>query len=142
MVEGRQAPDRVSFDVNPTARQTLEALTCSGSLARLVAAGARLHQSGCMGCIGVGQAPATDSISLRTVPRNFPGRSGTGEDKVCLCSPETAAASALTGRITDPRDLDMRHPRPGPPAGVGGQPENPDPRCGYARGRPSRRCRT
>jgi aconitate hydratase len=116
IVEGRQAHDGVSFDVNPTSRQTLEALARSGSLARLVAAGARLHQSGCMGCIGVGQAPATDSISLRTVPRNFPGRSGTKEDKVYLCSPETAAASALTGRITDPRDLELRYPRPAPPA--------------------------
>jgi aconitate hydratase len=117
MVEGRQAHDGVSFDVNPTSRQTLEALARGGSLARLVAAGARLHQSGCMGCIGVGQAPATDSISLRTVPRNFPGRSGTKEDKVYLCSPETAAASALTGRITDPRDLDMPYPQIEPPAG-------------------------
>jgi len=115
IVQGRQAHDGVSFDVNPTSRQTLEALARSGSVARLVAAGARLHQSGCMGCIGVGQAPATNSISLRTVPRNFPGRSGTQQDKVYLCSPETAAASALTGRITDPRDLDMRYPRIGTP---------------------------
>ena len=117
IVEGRQVHDGVSFDVNPTSRQTLEALARDGSLARLVAAGARLHQSGCMGCIGVGQAPATDSISLRTVPRNFPGRSGTKEDQVYLCSPETAAASALSGRITDPRDLDMPYPRIEPPAG-------------------------
>ena len=58
-----------------------------------------------MGCIGMGQAPATGRNSLRTVPRNFPGRSGTAEDAVWLCSPETAAASALTGVITDPRDL-------------------------------------
>jgi aconitate hydratase len=59
----------------------------------------------------MGQAPATDKISLRTVPRNFPGRSGNREDRVCLVSPETAAASALTGVITDPRDLDMPYPR-------------------------------
>jgi aconitate hydratase len=71
----------------------------------LIQAGARIHQAGCNGCIGMGQAPATDKISLRTVPRNFPGRSGTNEDKVYLCSPETAAAAALTGVITDPRDL-------------------------------------
>jgi aconitate hydratase len=64
-----------------------------------------------MGCIGMGQAPATDQISLRTVPRNFPGRSGTKEDQVYLCSPETAAASALTGVITDPRSLGMPYPR-------------------------------
>jgi aconitate hydratase len=69
-----------------------------------------------MGCIGMGQAPATDRISLRTVPRNFPGRSGTREDLVYLCSPETAAASALTGEITDPRDLGIPYPRYRPPA--------------------------
>ena len=59
----------------------------------------------------MGQAPATDTISLRTVPRNFPGRSGSRDDQVYLCSPETAAASALTGVITDPRELDMTYPR-------------------------------
>jgi aconitate hydratase len=116
MVEGRQTHDGVSFDVNPTSRQTLETLARSGSVARLVAAGARLNQAGCLGCIGVGQAPATGAISLRTVPRNFPGRSGTREDKVFLCSPETAAAAALTGRITDPRELDMDYPRVEPPS--------------------------
>jgi aconitate hydratase len=67
-----------------------------------------VHQSGCMGCIGMGQAPASGQISLRTFPRNFPGRSGTDDDLVYLCSPETAAASALTGEITDPRDLEDR----------------------------------
>jgi hypothetical protein len=72
---------------------------------------ARLHQTGGNGCIGMGQAPATGRISLRTVPRNFPGRSGTQEDQVYLCSPETAAASALTGIITDPRTLHMAYPR-------------------------------
>jgi aconitate hydratase len=70
-----------------------------------------MHQAGCNGCIGMGQAPATGRISLRTVPRNFPGRSGTKEDQVYLCSPETAAASALTGVITDPRTLGMKYPR-------------------------------
>jgi aconitate hydratase len=70
-----------------------------------------LHQAGCNGCIGMGQAPASGRISLRTVPRNFPGRSGTKEDQVYLCSPETAAASALTGKITDPRSLDREYPR-------------------------------
>jgi aconitate hydratase len=111
MVKGRQTHDRVSFDVNPASRQTLETLAAEGYLLDLVAAGARLHQAGCMGCIGMGQAPATNEISLRTMPRNFPGRSGTREDKVYLCSPETATASALTGVITDPRDLDMAYPR-------------------------------
>ncbi len=116
MVRGRQTHDRVSFDVNPTSRQTLEALSRGGWLFDLVAGGARIHQSGCMGCIGMGQAPATDTISLRTMPRNFPGRSGTKEDQVYLCSPETATASALRGEITDPRTLDFAYPTYEPPA--------------------------
>ena len=111
IVDGRQVHERVSFDVNPTSRQILENMIELGILAKLVHAGARLHQAGCGGCIGMGQAPATGRISLRTVPRNFPGRSGTKEDQVYLCSPETAAASALTGVITDPRTLDMPYPR-------------------------------
>ncbi|HSM56247.1 MAG TPA: aconitate hydratase [Candidatus Sulfomarinibacteraceae bacterium] len=111
IVDGKQVQERVSFDINPTSRQILENLARNGPLATLIRAGARIHQAGCNGCIGMGQAPATDQISLRTVPRNFPGRSGTPEDKVYLVSPETAAASALTGRITDPRTLDMPYPR-------------------------------
>ncbi len=110
MVDGRQVNDRISFDINPTSRQILENLISNGLLAKLIHSGARLHQAGCNGCIGMGQAPATDKISLRTVPRNFPGRSGTKEDKVYLCSPETAAASALTGVITDPRTLGLNYP--------------------------------
>jgi aconitate hydratase len=94
---------RVSLDVNPTSRGILETLVRDGHLQNLIHAGARIHQAGCNGCIGMGQAPATDRISLRTVPRNFPGRSGTPEDRVCLVSPETATASAITGVITDPR---------------------------------------
>ena len=105
IVRGRQTHPGVSFDVNPSSRQILQDLTKMGATFDLVAAGARMHQSGCMGCIGMGQAPAAGRNSLRTVPRNFPGRSGTKEDSVFLCSPETAAAAALTGRITDPRDL-------------------------------------
>ena len=108
IVRGKQIPPRVSFDINPTSRQILENLVHDGHLQSLIHAGARIHQAGCNGCIGMGQAPATDRISLRTVPRNFPGRSGTREDKVCLVSPETAAASALRGAITDPRDLGHR----------------------------------
>jgi aconitate hydratase len=111
IVEGKQVHSRVSFDVNPTSRQILENLAERGPLTALIRAGARIHQAGCNGCIGMGQAPASDSISLRTVPRNFPGRSGTPEDKVCLVSPETAAASALTGKITDPRTLEMTYSR-------------------------------
>jgi aconitate hydratase len=111
MVDGRQVRDAVSFDINPTSRQILENLIQMGLLTKLIRAGARLHQAGCNGCIGMGQAPATGRISLRTVPRNFPGRSGTKEDQIYLCSPETAAASALTGVITDPRTLKMAYPR-------------------------------
>ncbi len=110
IVRGRHVHERVSFDVNPTSRQILEQLTSDGHINALLHAGARLHQAGCNGCIGMGQAPATGRISLRTVPRNFPGRSGTREDQVYLVSPETAAASALTGVITDPRTLGMEYP--------------------------------
>ena len=105
IVRGQQASPEVSLDINPSSREILEDLTKGGWLFDLIKAGARIHQSGCMGCIGMGQAPATGRNSLRTVPRNFPGRSGTREDSVWLCSPETAAAAALTGKITDPREL-------------------------------------
>ncbi|MDO8500481.1 MAG: aconitate hydratase [Gemmatimonadaceae bacterium] len=105
ITKGRQSHPGLSFDVNPSTRQILQDLTKMGATFDLIGAGARLHQSGCMGCIGMGQAPANGRNSLRTMPRNFPGRSGTREDSVYLCSPETAAAAALTGMITDPRDL-------------------------------------
>jgi aconitate hydratase len=119
MVDGRHTHPGVSFDVNPTSRQTLAALAGEGWLRQLVAAGARLHQAGCNGCIGMGQAPATGKASLRTFPRNFPGRSGTKDDRVYLCSPETATAAALTGVITDPRDLGIAYPAYEPPDGDG-----------------------
>jgi aconitate hydratase len=115
IVRGRVVAPGVSFDVNPTSRQLLGMLIRDSRLGALVSAGARLHQAGCNGCIGMGQAPAVDRNSLRTVPRNFPGRSGTREDRVFLCSPETATASALTGCITDPRKLDMAYPHIDPP---------------------------
>jgi aconitate hydratase len=111
MVAGKQVAGNVSFDVNPTSRQMLENLAGLGHLEQLIHYGARIHQAGCGGCIGMGQAPATGKISLRTVPRNFPGRSGTKEVQVYLCSPETAAASALTGVITDPRTLSVAYPK-------------------------------
>ncbi|MGP4914471.1 aconitate hydratase [Brachybacterium tyrofermentans] len=116
ILAGQQSHDQVSVDINPTSREVLADLITGGWLTSLVAAGARIHQSGCMGCIGMGQAPAAGRNSLRTMPRNFPGRSGTEEDAVWLCSPETAAAAALTGKITDPRTLADSHgltcPRP------------------------------
>ena len=111
MVGGRQVNEDVSFDINPTSRQILEDIVRTGMLEKLITAGGRIHQAGCNGCIGMGQAPATGRISLRTVPRNFPGRSGTKEDAVYLCSPEVATAAALTGKITDPRDLGFPYPK-------------------------------
>ncbi len=106
IVKGRRVDDDVSFDVNPTSRQIIENMVKNGVMLYLVQSGARIHQAGCNGCIGMGQAPASGQNSLRTVPRNFPDRSGTPEDSVFLVSPETAAASALTGKITDPRDME------------------------------------
>ncbi|GAA4323491.1 aconitate hydratase [Pontixanthobacter gangjinensis] len=115
IVEGKAVNNDVSFDINPTSRQMIQNMIDNRAFANLIKAGARFHQSGCMGCIGMGQAPASGTISLRTMPRNFPDRSGTKDDQVHLCSPETAAASALTGKITDPRDLeklyDMKYPK-------------------------------
>lgn len=114
IVKDKAVNENVSFDVNPTSRQIIQNMISNKTFANLITAGARFHQSGCMGCIGMGQAPASNTISLRTMPRNFPDRSGTKDDQVYLCSPETAAASALTGEITDPRDLeklfDMKYP--------------------------------
>ncbi|MFB5661876.1 aconitate hydratase [Alteribacillus sp. HJP-4] len=111
IVKNNQIAPGVSFDINPTSRQLLTDLVENGHVASLLSAGGRLHQAGCNGCIGMGQAPASGRNSLRTTPRNFPGRSGTREDSVFLCSPETAAASALKGRITDPRTLEMKYPK-------------------------------
>jgi aconitate hydratase len=105
IVEGKTRNQNVSFEINTGSRQTLDNVLAEGGITALVEAGARIHESGCLGCIGMGQAPATGTVSLRTFPRNFKGRSGTKDDQVYLCSPETAAASALTGRITDPRTL-------------------------------------
>lgn len=104
-IKGKTVHPNISFEINPGSRAVLENVECSGGTAMLTHAGGRIHQSGCLGCIGMGQAPATGTASLRTFPRNFPGRSGTEEDKVYLASPQTCAASALSGCITDPRSL-------------------------------------
>jgi len=104
-VEGRHCHPDVSFEVNPGSHQVLLNLAEAGGVMSYILAGARVHQSGCLGCIGMGQAPGTGAVSLRTFPRNFPGRSGTKDDQVYLCSPETAAAAAVFGKITDPRKL-------------------------------------
>ncbi|MCI5195222.1 MAG: aconitate hydratase [Candidatus Electrothrix sp. AW5] len=105
IMEGREVHRDVSFEINPGSRQVIENLTVQGDVLLLLQSGARIHQSGCLGCIGMGQAPPTGMNSLRTVSRNFPGRSGNKGDQVYLCSPEVAAASAIKGVITDPRDL-------------------------------------
>ena len=105
IMEGNRVAPGVHFHVNPGSRQALENVAQDGGVLMLLMAGVSIHQSGCLGCIGMGQAPGTDQVSLRTFPRNFPGRSGTKGDKVYLCSPETAAASGIYGVITDPRRL-------------------------------------
>ena len=117
MLEERRVHPEVNFHVNPGSRQVMENVAQQGGLISFLTAGARVHEPGCQGCIGMGQAPGTDEVSLRTFPRNFPGRSGTKDDKVYLCSPETATAAAIFGAITDPRDLakDMPYPRIGDP---------------------------
>jgi predicted aconitate hydratase len=95
-------PD-IDLTVTPGSRQILDTIVRSGVYADLVQAGARMLEPACGPCIGVGQAPATGHGSLRTFNRNFPGRSGAKDDRVYLCSPATAAASAVAGRIADPR---------------------------------------
>jgi len=105
MLRGRTVHPQVSMTLSPGSRQVYTMIARDGALADLIAAGVRVLESGCGPCVGMGQAPPTGGISLRTFNRNFPGRSGTPGDQVYLCSPETAVAAAITGVITDPRDL-------------------------------------
>ena len=104
-LKGRRVHPRVALEINPGSRQVLENLALAGGLLPLLAAGARVMPPGCWGCIGMGQAPPTNAVSVRTFPRNFPGRSGTKDDKVYLASPETAVAAAIFGELRDPRSL-------------------------------------
>jgi aconitate hydratase len=104
-LSGRRVHPRVSLEINPGSRQVLENLILAGGLVPLLEAGARVMPPGCWGCIGMGQAPPTNAASVRTFPRNFPGRSGTKDDQVYLASPETAVAAAIFGALQDPRDL-------------------------------------
>jgi aconitate hydratase len=105
ILKGKTVHPDVSLVIAPGSKQVLTMLARNGALADMVAAGARILESACGPCIGMGQAPSTNAVSLRTFNRNFEGRSGTVSAKVYLVSPETAAASALTGVLTDPRSL-------------------------------------
>ncbi len=105
ILKGRHVADGVSLVVSPGSRQVLSMIAENGALNDLLCAGARLLECACGPCIGMGQAPGTDAVSLRTFNRNFKGRTGTVSANVYLVSPETAAASAVTGVVTDPRTL-------------------------------------
>jgi aconitate hydratase len=105
LLKGRKISARVSLTISPGSRQVMQTLAESGDLTTLVKAGARILENACGPCIGIGQAPPTDAVSLRTFNRNFKGRSGTQNAKIYLVSPETAVAAALHGEITDPRKL-------------------------------------
>ena len=95
----------VSATATPGSRQILDQITRSGTYVDLLTAGVRMLEPACGPCVGMGQAPPSGSASLRTFNRNFPGRSGTADDQVYPCSPAVAAASMLTGVISDPREL-------------------------------------
>lgn len=105
ILKGKTVHPDTSLVIAPGSRQVLLMLAKNGALADLIAAGARLLEAACGPCIGMGQAPCSGGNSLRTFNRNFEGRSGTKDAQVYLASPEVAAASALTGRLTDPRSL-------------------------------------
>ncbi|MHA2060441.1 MAG: aconitate hydratase, partial [Candidatus Ranarchaeia archaeon] len=105
MLKGKTVHPNVNLHVNPGSRQVLETITRDGYLYDIIAAGGRLLENACNGCIGMGSAPASNTNSMRSFNRNWPGRSGTKEDSVYLTSPETCVATALSGKITDPRKL-------------------------------------
>ncbi|MDD5063500.1 MAG: aconitate hydratase [Phycisphaerae bacterium] len=120
VLKGRRINNMVEFAIAPGSREVLGMLAENGAMAETISAGARVLESGCGPCIGQGLSPANELVSLRTFNRNFSGRSGTAGDKVYLVSPETAVASVLTGRITDPRELPklfgIEYPKIEPPA--------------------------
>ncbi len=105
LLKGKKINERVSLTISPGSRQVLENLAASGELIDLIRSGARIIENACGPCIGIGQAPPSSAVSLRTFNRNFKGRSGTKDAQVYLVSPETAVAAALTGTITDPRKI-------------------------------------
>lgn len=106
IMNGQTVSEKLHMVINPGSRQVVEHLIESGSYRKLVASGARMLENSCGACIGMGAAPCSKAVSVRTYNRNFLGRSGTKDADVYLVSPETAAATALTGKMTDPRDLD------------------------------------
>ena len=108
IMKGKTVHPSVSLGFSPGSRQTLEMISQNGVLGDLITAGARLLESACGPCIGMGFAPPSGGVSVRTFNRNFEGRSGTKDAKVYLASPEVAAACAITGVITDPRDLGIK----------------------------------
>jgi aconitate hydratase len=117
VLRGSRISERlISATATPGSRQILDQITRSGSYVDLLAAGVRMLEPACGPCVGMGQAPPSASASLRTFNRNFPGRSGTADDQVYLCSPAVAAASMLTGVISDPRELSAPEPPARPPA--------------------------
>jgi len=106
ILKNKKTHPNVSFVVAPGSKQVLENITRDGGLVNLLSAGARLAESACGFCIGNSQSPKSAAVSLRTINRNFEGRSGTKNAQVYLVSPETAAAAVITGKITDPRNLE------------------------------------
>ena len=110
ILDGKRVAPNVSLVLSPGSRQVLSMVAEAGGLAKILAAGARLLECTCGPCIGMGQSPVTNAWSLRTFNRNFKGRSGTLSANLCLVSPETAAASAIRGVITDPREADFGLP--------------------------------
>lgn len=110
ILKGKKIHPDVDVVIAPGSKQVLENICRAGALADLISAGARIAECACGFCIGNSYAPATDAVSIRTSNRNFRGRSGTNTAKVYLVSPETAAATAITGKMTDPRDLGMEYP--------------------------------
>ncbi|MDD3885284.1 MAG: aconitate hydratase [Victivallaceae bacterium] len=109
-LKGRRIAPSVTFAIAPGSRQVLEMLSRNGMLADIIGAGARILETGCGPCIGQGQSPANDTVSVRTFNRNFAGRTGTKGDQAYLVSPESAVAVALTGCFTDPRELGVAYP--------------------------------
>lgn len=105
ILKGKKVHKEIDLTVGPGSKQVLEQLIEDGTLKDLVESGARILESACGPCIGIGQAPPGKGVAVRTSNRNFPGRSGTTDASVYLVSPETAAATAITGKITDPRDI-------------------------------------